>query len=562
MSNRFPNPRSLILPLWTGISMEKLGKDTFQSFSERIANVNIDVIHKIKQYDDTPEESGTHFGEALDQWIELNCTEHFTNFRHEISDQVQSFTQLVHHENEIVKALHKHLRVPQSLAYEPLLDLLVQLARDLQKDFYRHFQDFFELLVELLGKNHQDTELLEKLFSTLSYLFKFLWRYLVNDIKNVYKYFSKLLEQQYQIYIRNFAAESFAFLMRKVKNHGELFDFLFSTLRDAPETAEGMGRLMFEMMKGVSKQFHSCTEKVFPILLSKLGECQAVKKVTKLPWEQVTEAVSHTFQAMAKHTNRDSSSIIWSLLLNFIDQMHKTLIKSPKKEKSKAAVHLSRILKLTSDWLSHRHGYIIADPDNIAKSLLLLVEDKSLPIDTGEVLIETVTSLLVSVQSKISVNVTAKLVSAVFKTEYTVHIMLNFSKSLIDLPIFEKDVIPSLLSYIKTCSHREDPEFRTHVLNHLTDVLMQKAPAPSDGSQLENRESYVLDFGSDDSFPLYVWDKVQSIETKTLDRREAERLWSSLVCLPHIRKKYYRSELKVGLSAYRTSITKALLHYV
>ena len=65
--------------------------------------------------------------------------------------------------------------------------LLVQLARDLQTDFYEYFHDFFDILVCLLGKNAQNPELLEQIFSALSYIFKFLWRYLVRDIKDVYQ---------------------------------------------------------------------------------------------------------------------------------------------------------------------------------------------------------------------------------------------------------------------------------------------------------------------------------------------------------------------------------------
>lgn len=58
--------------------------------------------------------------------------------------------------------------------------------------------------------------------------------------------------------------------------------------------------------------------------------------------------------------------------------MHKTLIKSPKKEKSKALIHLSRLLKLTSEWLTHRNGYIIADPDSVAKVFRYEVESNLL----------------------------------------------------------------------------------------------------------------------------------------------------------------------------------------
>ena len=64
--------------------------------------------------------------------------------------------------------------------------LLVQLARDLQTDFYRHFKDFFDLLVQLLSRYTQDSEILESTFVCLAYIFKFLWRYLVKDIRLVF----------------------------------------------------------------------------------------------------------------------------------------------------------------------------------------------------------------------------------------------------------------------------------------------------------------------------------------------------------------------------------------
>lgn len=62
--------------------------------------------------------------------------------------------------------------------------LTVQLSRDLEKDFVVYFPQFFQLLVGLLDV--QDVELLEQLFTALAYLFKYLWRYLVKDIQQVY----------------------------------------------------------------------------------------------------------------------------------------------------------------------------------------------------------------------------------------------------------------------------------------------------------------------------------------------------------------------------------------
>lgn len=65
--------------------------------------------------------------------------------------------------------------------------LLVQLARDLQTDFYKHFEEFFQILVQLLNTYSHDVEILENTFSCLSYIFKFLWRYLLKDIKVVFR---------------------------------------------------------------------------------------------------------------------------------------------------------------------------------------------------------------------------------------------------------------------------------------------------------------------------------------------------------------------------------------
>lgn len=65
------------------------------------------------------------------------------------------------------------------------VSLVVQLARDLQTDFYPHFPDFFILITSLLDT--KDTELLEWAFTCLSYLYKYLWRLMVKDMSNIYR---------------------------------------------------------------------------------------------------------------------------------------------------------------------------------------------------------------------------------------------------------------------------------------------------------------------------------------------------------------------------------------
>ena len=138
--------------------------------------------------------------------------------------------------------------------------LTVQLSRDLQGDFYPHFGVVLVAINRLLDT--QDTGVLEWAFQTLSYLFKFLWRYMLRDMERVYELYSPLFSDERKSYIRRFAAESFAFLMRKVSDKSELFDFLLTRARARPHEASGIGRLVFEMFKGIKHQFNACTEHV------------------------------------------------------------------------------------------------------------------------------------------------------------------------------------------------------------------------------------------------------------------------------------------------------------
>lgn len=88
------------------------------------------------------------------------------------------------------------------------------MSRDLQNDFYSYFPRLFSSITKLLET--QNTDILEWSYQALSYLFKFLWRYMLKDLDNVYTLYSPLFEDARKEYIRNFSAESFAFLMRKV----------------------------------------------------------------------------------------------------------------------------------------------------------------------------------------------------------------------------------------------------------------------------------------------------------------------------------------------------------
>lgn len=104
------------------------------------------------------------------------------------------------------------------------------VAKDLRKEFYNYYPLFFEVLIDLL--NTKDTEQLEWTFTCLAYLFKFLWRPLIKDINNVLKALLPLLSDNKPEYINKFAAESFAFVARKVKDRQAFLTLLLKAVKN------------------------------------------------------------------------------------------------------------------------------------------------------------------------------------------------------------------------------------------------------------------------------------------------------------------------------------------
>lgn len=205
---------------------------------------------------------------------------------------------VIYHKQQLVDTLIEYIGKSDELSLQPVLDLTVQLSRDLQQDFYPFFPSFFNAIVRLLN---QETTIIEWAFQTLSYLFKFLWRYMLKDLNNVYELYSPLFDQSRKQYIRNFAAESFAFIMRKVEDKNELFNFLVTRIENNPHEKEGIGRLIFEMFRGIKQGFNACTKQTWTLGLNYLSKN-----------DYVLDCFTETVKTMAHYTNKQHTEVIWS----------------------------------------------------------------------------------------------------------------------------------------------------------------------------------------------------------------------------------------------------------
>ncbi|XP_060746083.1 small subunit processome component 20 homolog [Tachysurus vachellii] len=507
----------------------------FLTFSERLANVNIDVIHRIDRTGSYNEEVETYFFEGLRKWRDLNQTDHFTAFSKEVFHKSQSFHMLVFHQNAIVESLKTHLSVKNSLANQPLLDLVVQFARDLQTDFYPHFPDFFIIITSLLET--QNTEVLEWAFTCLSYLYKYLWRLMVKDINKMYSLYSKLLAHKKE-HIRNFAAESFSFLMRKVSDFDSLFTLMFMDLEQCSQKAKGVGQLIFEMCKGVCNMFHSCTNTALPVALRKLGP--SGEGDVALPWDAIKEALDHMAESSASYVTTENFLVFWDSLQACVKDL---LLKLEAVQSNQTSDHIERILFIYHTLVEHRKGAKITRPQSVCEFLVQLVHTRGLSCSCCSLLLQVISSFLLGENLSLPASMIQELVKKVFTSGMDRDLILSFAKEMFSMKQFEQLFLPRMLQYVEQLFSSEDSLNRLQALELLVRLILVKAQPPTDGSMAF--EKYPLIF-TGQSGGLYGMDKAPAASVPQLilslivvpedqPLSDLSQIWAALVLLPHLR---------------------------
>uniref|UniRef100_A0A250Y8E9 Small subunit processome component 20 n=1 Tax=Castor canadensis TaxID=51338 RepID=A0A250Y8E9_CASCN len=514
----------------------------FLTFAERLGNVNIDIIHRIDRTASYDEEVETYFFEGLLKWRELNLTEHFGKFYKEVIDKCQSFNQLVYHQNEIVQSLKTHLQIRNSFAYQPLLDLVVQLARDLQMDFYPHFQDFFLTITSILET--QDTELLEWAFTSLSYLYKYLWRLMVKDMSNIYSLYSTLLAHK-KLHIRNFAAESFTFLMRKVSDKNALFNLMFLDLNEHPEKVEGVGQLLFEMCKGVRNMFHSCTGQAMKLILQKLGPVTETE--TQLPWILIGETLKHMAKSSVVYIYKEHFGTLFDCLQESLLGLCNKVTKTNCCEGSE---QMKTLLETYLILVKHGNGSKITKPADVCEVLSQVLQTAHLSTFCHKTLLDVISALILNENVSLPESLIKETIEKIFESTFERRIIFDFSEVMFAMEQFEQLFLPSFLSYTENCLLIGDTVVKEEALAILAKLILNKAAPPTAGSM--TIEKFPLAFSQQT-----VGSYLRQRKTRSEGRREQfsvldhlltiiqlppnkdttylSHSWAALVVLPHIR---------------------------
>ena len=361
----------------------------FENFAQRVSQAKFEARvapRRIDVYADRQDdETLCYFKEELAAWNEKNLTLGYKAVARKLYSLSQSLPQVIHHLDEIVQHLAEGIRTVPPISQEPLFALVCVLARDLRAEFMPHFRTIFLAILSAIDVN--DPESMGQIFQTLSILFKYLAKDLVQNLGTVRSLYFELLMSKKE-HLQGFAAESWAFLLRKLKGkslRGQVRSILNALTPSAlgTPTIEGVGMVLFELVKSVQHQLHSNTEHVARAMLSSLRPASEASSsaTTLMARGEEMLAVRHAvvqvcLTRVCEHSRREYFAVVWDAVLAEVGKALQTWLKDNTAKNGVANVAwVVRTLELLTLCMSHRGGQRLDASTNVPDQIVALVRD-------------------------------------------------------------------------------------------------------------------------------------------------------------------------------------------
>ncbi|KAG0130157.1 armadillo-type protein [Tuber indicum] len=282
---------------------------TFQSFTQKLQNIKIDPVRKVRRrvLDEGSERSFFH--SALEKWVDLNLSTTFVElFVRPVRPLSESLPHILHHKETIFGLLVEGIKTRDVNALEPLLDLLTQFAHDLGVEFQGFFEESVGLLAALVAEGFVEAQVVEWVFGALAYLLKYLSRLLAGDLRPLFGVVRGMLGWGGgRGFVRRCAGEAVGFLVRRVKAEvvRDLARAVFEDLRECegawvPGYMEGLMGLFKEGCVGVDRGLHSKA----PIVLESL--VQVAKELGEDIGGRCFQIIEGVLISLIHHTNDET----------------------------------------------------------------------------------------------------------------------------------------------------------------------------------------------------------------------------------------------------------------
>ncbi|KAF1766320.1 hypothetical protein GCK72_006277 [Caenorhabditis remanei] len=310
------------------------------SFNERIAQMGGDN-GKFSRKLTAETTFETYFESAVDEWRGEDQGPDLEAFLMSIRvNEIKTYAQLLHRSDEIFNVLCEHITKPGSRSIPALCGILSALARDLREKFNKHCWRTIEILVNLLDLGERVAENMEAAYLCFSILVKVQANFLSKQLK---KSFTNLLPlfASSRDFVRRFAAEAFAYLLRKATDLRAITGFVMKQAFKTPHNflSDGCALLFYNTFVGIAGSFHSNCELLFKDIAHALVHAEADNaeksdEFHEFCVEILVQMVGYTIE-YAKHSNYEKRFFYQNVLTAMLGES-KTM---------KEAISLMRLLQ-------------------------------------------------------------------------------------------------------------------------------------------------------------------------------------------------------------------------
>lgn len=418
--------------------------------------------------------------------------------------------------------------------------MVVAIAKDLQKDFYEYFPQFLSEIICLLQT--KNTEQIEYAFTTLAYLFKFLWRYLIKNVKTVVALLLPLLADNQPVYINRFAAESFAFVVRKVKDKDSFLKLVLHILKDNSNGIAGSGKLLFEIVSGVPGQFHSCAEQMLSLYFNALQDVSVNQKL-------VYEVLKETVACILQNIHPQKCNVMWNVILQVIDAFAVIEKPGPSLESCEREHALILLLRFIHIIVSYKNGKFLTDATPLLKKLTIMIDTFNQDNNIMQEAINVSIAILLASNVKLMQENTSQILLKIMALN-NVELLYFAVENLMHYSLFEMLVLPHILRRSISIG------FDSKTLLLFAKLISVKSSPCFNGITLNNWRKYILDIRNIRTESInYLLNELTTLSTDAVSL-DAIR---TLIILPHL--KPLRDEFKDALMAGLLSLYKQILNY-
>ncbi|KAI1426596.1 armadillo-type protein [Xylaria sp. FL1777] len=295
----------------------------WESFSNKISKLHsLDPLRRVRRHDldaEDLEATTSYLRNGLEKWAELNLSKGFTSFKRELQPLCDSLPQILHFEGRIMDLLEKYISLQDLESLEPLFDLLTAFAHDLGTRFEKHYPRALSLIIQVASRP-QDAAVVEWTFACLAFLFKYLSKLLVPDLRPTYDLLAPLLGKgRNAAHITRFAAEALSFLVKKAaapaNREKALTPFIqhvrddFTASRDNRNLElyyHGLMTMFAEAVKGQGRGIHTTGPDIVKTLVCSVPNDQCLS-LEPINWSEV---VCGVLVSLVHHTTAETFSSI------------------------------------------------------------------------------------------------------------------------------------------------------------------------------------------------------------------------------------------------------------